>query len=250
MSTIKAVRATITLGDIELDVFQLPDGKYFLSVMQLAESIGISHKRFAEFRELKLAQSLYPEGFRMAEKVKVEGGTKPVSIISLDDVSKYWTLAAFQTQNQIAIALLAASQTEALERRADNAFNVIRTEKERNERFVTRRDGILSRHFWTDCIEHYCKTHEVSDNYKKFVYIHVSDYLNKALFGMNSKQLLEHYDLISGSPRDYFPSETLKLIDTIEKATAVRVDKNDVCPKQALKDVVGMLGIEPDLTLL
>jgi hypothetical protein len=86
MTTIKATRATITLGNIELDVFQMPDGKYFLSLYQIAESIEISHKRIAEFRELKLAQTLYPEGFRVAEKIKVEGGTKPVSMISLDDV--------------------------------------------------------------------------------------------------------------------------------------------------------------------
>lgn len=92
---IKAIRATITLGDAEFDVYQLPDGKYFLSIMQIAESIEIPHQRFAEFRELKLAQSLYPEGIQKAEKCKVEGGTKPVSMISLDDVSKYWTLAAF-----------------------------------------------------------------------------------------------------------------------------------------------------------
>jgi hypothetical protein len=64
----------------------MPDGKYFLSLSQIAESVGISHKRIAQFRELKLAQTLYPEGFRESEKIKVAGGTKPVSMISLDDV--------------------------------------------------------------------------------------------------------------------------------------------------------------------
>ena len=141
-TTIKATRATILLGDIELDVFQLPDGKYFLSLTQIAESIDLDKKRLSELRELKLAQSLYFEGFRKSENVKVEGGTKPVSMISLDDVSKYWTLAAFQTQNLKAISLLAASQAEALERRADAAFNVIRSEEERNQRHIIRRDSI------------------------------------------------------------------------------------------------------------
>jgi hypothetical protein len=96
--TIKAIKATITLGDIDLDVFQLPDGKYFLSLTQVAETIDMPLKRMSEIRELNLAKTLYPEGFRMSETVKVEGGTKPVSMISLDDVSKYWTLAAFQTR--------------------------------------------------------------------------------------------------------------------------------------------------------
>jgi hypothetical protein len=248
--TTKATRATITLGDIELDVFQLPDGKYFLSLTQVAESIGIPLKRMSEIRELNMAQTLYPEGFSLSEKVKVEGGTKPVNIISLDDTSKYWTLAAFQTQNLKAMALLAASQTEALERRADTAFGKVRDEEERNQRLITRRDSILNRTFWTDCIEDYIKSHDVSDNYKKFIYINVSDYLNKALFGLTSKQLREHYGCGDYSPRDWLPSSTLKLVETVEKATAVRVKKTDSCPKQAIKDVVSLLGIEPDTNLL
>ncbi len=204
----------------------------------------------SEIRELKLAQTLYPQGFQEAEKIKVQGGTKPVSIITLDDVSKYWTLAAFQTQNVKAIALLAASQSEALERRADAAFGVMREEEERNARFVTRRDSIISRHFWTDCIDRYCKTHEVSDNYRRWVYLNVSDYLNKALFGMKSKEIRQHYDIGENSPRDYFPTETLKIVETIEKATALRVKMTDSCPKQAIKDVVALLGVEADKMLL
>jgi hypothetical protein len=242
MTTIKATRATITLGNIELDVFQMPDGKYFLSLYQIAESIEISHKRIAEFRELKLAQTLYPEGFRVAEKIKVEGGTKPVSMISLDDVSKYWTIAAFQTQNAIAMSLLAASQAEALERRADAAFNVIRTEEERNQRHIIRVDGIVSRHFWTDVIDQYLRTHEVSDNYKRFIYVNVSDAVNKAILGTTAKKYRDMNDIPEdASLRDYLNTDQLKQIDTIEKAAGMRVLKNDLCPKQALKDVIGLI---------
>jgi hypothetical protein len=40
-------------------------------------------------------------------------------------------------------------------------------------------------------------------------------------------------------------SRTLKLIDTIENAAATRVLETDVEPKQAIKDVIHLLGIEP-----
>lgn len=190
MSAIKAVRATITLGDIDLDVYQLPNGKYFLSLTQIAETLSVKHSRLAQFRELDLAQTLYPQGFADDGFVRIDGTTKNVKIISLDDVSKYWTIAAFQNKNLQAIALLAASQTEALERRADTAFNIIRSEEERNQRFIARKDGILQRHFWTDCIKWWLDNNpQVSENTRKFIYPQVSDRLNRALFGMSAAQI-------------------------------------------------------------
>jgi hypothetical protein len=242
MTTTKASRAVITLGDIQLDVFQLPDGKYFLSLTQVAESIDVPLKRMSRIRELKLAQTLYPEGFRMSPSVKVEDGTKPVQMISLDDVSKYWTVSACHYQNGTAMALLAASQAEALERRADKAFDVQRTEEEYNQRLVIRRDGIVSRFFWTDVIDEYIRTHEVSDNYRRFIYHHVSDMVNKAVLGMTAKQFRESQGLPDGiTTRDYCTTEQLKQIDTIEKAAGMRVKRDDMCPKQALKDVISLI---------
>ena len=202
-------------------------------------------KRYIEKTTSKLAQQHIPQGFHSIEKIKIEGENKTFNGISLTDVFNFWLLFTMEG-NRKALALVAACGVEALERRADNAFGVLRTEQERNERFVTRRDSILSRTFWTDVIEDYTKTHEVSDNYRRFVYNNVSDYLNRSLFGKSSKEIREHYNIGNYSPRDYFPSQTIKLVDTIEKATGVRVKNNNVDPKQALKDVVSMLGIEPD----
>jgi hypothetical protein len=79
------------------------------------------------------------------------------------------------------------------------------------------------------------------------VYVNVSDSVNRALFGKSAKQVREHYGLRPGdSIREFLPTESLKLIDTIEKASGVMVQNNDICPKQAIKDVVALLGIEPD----
>jgi hypothetical protein len=235
--TTKAIRATIKLGDIELDVFQLPDGKYFLSLTQVAETIDMPLKRMSQIRELKLTQTLYPEGFRMSETVKVEGGTKPVSMISLDDVSKYWTLAAFQTQNPKAMALLAASQTEALERRADAAFNVIRSEVERNERLEARIKGKVARRFLTDAIKDYIDRHsDLSDNYKKFVYSNCSDCLNKIIFGAKAKQAKEFYSVPEHSLlRNHIPVAALRELELTEEMAKRLIDERDLEPLEAVK---------------
>jgi hypothetical protein len=234
--TIKAVRATITLGDIDLDVYQLPDGQYFLSLTQVAETIDMPLKRMSEIRELKMVQTLYPQGFRMSETVKVEGGTKPVTIISLDDVSKYWTLAAFQTQNAKAMSLLAASQAETLERRADHAFGAIRDEKERNDRLAARTKGKVARRSLTDAIQDYTESHEVSDNYKRWIISNCSDHLNKIILGAKAKQAKKFYQLPENSLlRNHIPVDALRELELAEEMASRLIEERDMEPLEAVK---------------
>jgi hypothetical protein len=243
-STVKAVRATITLGDIEIEVYQLPCGKYIWGATHITNAIGIRHSRVAEICATKQAQSLASKGIGVAD-------FSSISVIT--DIGKgkgystevayfVWQYEAFKG-NELAAALVFASGVEVLERRADAAFGKIRTEQERNERFIIRRDGIVSRHFWTDCIDAYCRSNEVSDNYKKWVYIQVSDMVNKSILGMTAKAYRESLGLPEGiSTRDYLDTEQLKQIDTIEKAAGMRVKRDGLCPKQALKDIISLIG--------
>jgi hypothetical protein len=248
MTTTKAVRATITLGDIELDVFQLPDESYRYSLTQAFISIANedydtkqASKRYIEICNSKKAQHLAVPTLQTYEKTKIEGENQVVKLISQADVMSFWAMAAFLGHSK-AFGLIVACGIEALERRADAAFNVKRTEEEYNQRLVIRRDGIISRYFWTDVIDEYLRTHEVSNNYKRFIYIHVSDMVNNAVLGMTAKQFRESQGLPDGiTTRDYCTTAQLKQIDTIENAAAMRVKKNDVCPKQALKDVISLI---------
>jgi hypothetical protein len=280
-STQKAVRATINLGGIQLNVFQLPDGSYGFSSTEIADILGLtSHRRvrqiltsaamkantIAVLSANKTAQyeadqeitqkqpkandsiaikpDIFDENSLNIARVSADVGI--VNFIPLNLLMLVVNYEAYKNDNQRAQAILQASLAEAIERRADSAFNIQRAEQERNERFATRYDGILSRNFWTDTIDSYCKTHEVSDNYRKFIYINVSDIVNKALFGLTSKQLREYYDLPNNrSVRDMLPSDTLKDVDMLEKAAARRVENTGSCPKQALKDMIALIGFEP-----
>jgi hypothetical protein len=241
---IKATRATITLGDIELDVFQLPDGSYRWSANQITKAIDIRHSRVAQISASNQAQSLIGERFQVAHfsptKLKCDDSGN-ISGYTTEVAFFVWQYESYKG-NILAQALVFASGVEVLERRADAAFNVIRTEEERNQRHIIRVDGIVSRHFWTDVIDQYLRTHEVSDNYKRFIYINVSDAVNKAILGTTAKKYREMNDIPEdASLRDYLNTDQLKQIDTIEKAAGMRVLKNDLCPKQALKDVIGLI---------
>lgn len=245
-STVKAAKATILLGNIELDCLQFPDGSYHFFINQLNEELGI---KASDSTGKKYLQPLLEANPNRVNKASVEGIKSHLKTLSIDLVSEaigiYATLG-----NQKCIAVAIACISEALERRADKAFNVIRTEQEINERFKTRQLSILSRTFWTDCIDAYVKRRGLDDGYSKFIYANVSNYLNKALFGKTSKEIRDYYGVGNNSPRDYFPSETLRCVEAIERATALRVLNTNSEPLQALKDVVAYLGYtEPTMPL-
>jgi hypothetical protein len=77
--TIKAVRATITLGDIDLDVFQLPDGSYGYTYEWLGTVIGrdksILSNKNSPFCLYSLNKSLSKEALTN-QRVSVEGISK------------------------------------------------------------------------------------------------------------------------------------------------------------------------------
>ena len=239
-NTVKAVRATITLGDVELNVFQLPCGKYQISQSQACDIVSKPAKRMVQLSRSEAGQSLLALGFEKGLKTSVEG-SKPVTLVSIEVAFQFWVLE-LAIGNTEALALVLACGIESIERRADAAFRVVRTEQERNERFAIRRDGIVSRNFWTDCIDAYMATHDVSDNYKRWIYVQVSDMVNKAILGVPAKAFRESLGLPeSVSTRDYLTSSQLRHIRGVEEAAAMRCKRDDLCPKQALKDVISLV---------
>ncbi len=129
----KAKRRTIHLGDIPLEVFQLPSGEYKLSQTQAAEAIEKDERSFREFLGSKSPEALPYKGFESA-KLAVEDSNVPINPIPVRLAIAYWTKESL-ARNVISIRLLAACAVETIERRADKAFGVQRTEDEYNQRF-------------------------------------------------------------------------------------------------------------------
>jgi hypothetical protein len=118
MTRIKATRATITLGDINLDVLQFPDGSYHLFINQLNEKLGI---KASDSTGKKYLQPLMDKDPKRVNQASVDGIKSNLKTLSLGLVSEAIKIYA-ELGNQKCIAIAIACLSEALERRADAAF--------------------------------------------------------------------------------------------------------------------------------
>jgi hypothetical protein len=222
---IKAVRAKIKLGDIELDVFELPDGDYRLSAKQITDAIGIRHSRVAEICATEQGQSLIHQGIQVADFTKISSDVGNISGYSIQAAMFVWQYEAAKG-NTKAFALINACLVETIERRADSAFGVQRSEDERNQRLKARIKGKIERRNLTDWIKHYIDSHDVSDNYKKFIYANCSDAVNQRILGCKAKQARGHYQLGKKDLlRDKVPAKALKEIQFVEEMASRLIDQ-------------------------
>jgi hypothetical protein len=64
--SIKATRATVTLGPLTIDGFMLPDGSYRMSQTQAAECIGKARQGMSDFLKTKAFDRLLGEAGGMS----------------------------------------------------------------------------------------------------------------------------------------------------------------------------------------
>ena len=140
----KAQRATVQIGMLSVDGFQMPDGSYRMSIAGAAEAVGLIRRNAFEFLRSKAAKQLLGEGFTGSiSEVEVESspgqsrGQTRIQAIPLAVVSKYWLWQAYRG-NKPAFALVDALLEESLERRFDAAFGVERSESDRNALLAQR----------------------------------------------------------------------------------------------------------------
>jgi hypothetical protein len=149
-TTTKAIRATIKLGGIELDVFQLPDGSYRYSKTDIEASLGYEPTRraYRDFLKSKDAKALKAKELS-GGNTTLKYMSKTYTLVTQEEVTLFWGFQA-QNGNQEAFALIMSCVSEALERRADNAFGILRSEQERNAWFSQRMSSKLYRRAFTD----------------------------------------------------------------------------------------------------
>jgi hypothetical protein len=142
MTETKATRATVTIGNLAIEGFMLPDGGYRMSQTQAAESVGLTERNAREFLQSKALKSLMGEGYTPQiseiepDESQGRGGSR-INAVPIEVVSKYWLWQVLRG-NKKALALVDALTTETIERRFDAAFGVSRTEQERNDRLTAR----------------------------------------------------------------------------------------------------------------
>ena len=57
---VKAIQATIKIGDVEIDCYQMPAGEYRMSKIQACNVVNLDHRRFAQIFKSKHLQSILP----------------------------------------------------------------------------------------------------------------------------------------------------------------------------------------------
>jgi hypothetical protein len=132
----KAKKAAINLGELILEVFQLPDGTYRLSQPQVAEAVGEDENSFREFLRSKAPEALPYKRFK-AVKFSTSEGRGKINATPIKAANAYWKYQ-YRQNNRMAAALIDACMEESIERRADKAFGMQQSEEEYNQRFATR----------------------------------------------------------------------------------------------------------------
>ena len=232
MTTIKAVRATINLGDIELDVFQLPDNEYRLSQTQVEQAVEKPERSFRDFLASKAPEAIPHKQFRSG-KIHIEGNNVKVSAIPVEVAMAFWAKEA-RVGNLKAQAIAIACMIETIERRADAAFGKQRSLEEYNERLKRK----IARRTLTDSIKAYLERHsEVSDNYRTWIYKNVTDAIYRAVFSMDAKKLAEALKCNKDEIRDNLDQFCVSRIVWIEESVCQQIDL-DFEPQDAVKRVV------------
>ena len=159
--SIRATRALVQIGSLEVDGFMLPDGSYRMSLTQTAECVGKPARSTFDFLRSKAIKRLLSQAggsfdFLPSDTVSAissdtytveqflvdigaqgsQGQTR-IRGVPLEIVILYWHWESFRGNKQ-AFFLVTGLAVESLERRFDNAFGVSRTETERNERLSQR----------------------------------------------------------------------------------------------------------------
>ena len=217
----KASVTEIDFGFAKIEGLMLSNGSYAVSGVQANNVLKFATHPNYIVRSLK---SLLGEEFEPITS-KTETSNKGVTVITTSQFAKL-VIQLTKRGNEIAAAFAEALVEEGIERRFDIAFKKVVEEEIRNARLKARIEGILHRNFWTDAIDKYLDTHEVSADYLRFIYPNVSNVVNLGVFGMKAQELREKLKLKPNqATRDHIPPEALPEIAFIEKYAGTLVKK-------------------------
>lgn len=234
MTTTNAKRATIKLGNIELDAFQMPDGSYRYSYELLATILerdkSILSDKKSPYNIKKLTGNQETN-----LKVKLDGIGYSYNSITQEDFGKA-LLRLVKLGCTKADTYAEAIIEESLEKRANAAFDVVSTLEEENAKTAQRIKNKVVRRTLTDAIRDYTIRHESSENYIRFIYANCSDYLNEIILGAKAKQAKEFYDLPKHSLlRNHIPVKALRELELVEEFASRLIDERDIEPLEAVK---------------
>lgn len=232
-------RKNILLGDIELEVFRLPDGTYQLSQTQVAKAVEKPETSTRQFLASQSPYALPHKDFRPV-KSKVEGENHVVNLIPVEVAVAYW-LKETLSGNILAAATLAACAVEAIQRRADREFGVQTSEQEYNQKLAEFRSaGKVSRSRLTDAIQSYIAKNKVKGIKAELLICNTTKKINKLLFGKTAKQIQQEGG--KSATRDNLDIFQLRDVENLENAACALIETKNYHPDRAVESAYGLLA--------
>ncbi|NEP79205.1 MAG: hypothetical protein F6K39_14170 [Okeania sp. SIO3B3] len=141
----KAVKATIYLGEIPLNVYQTDDVNYHLDIKSVTGAIAEENTDIERFIKGKSELASRFKGYNLNRfpMFWVQGDEVIIRSIPVPLAISYWHYRS-KNRNKKADAIVQACMIESIERRADSAFKVQRTESEYNQIFSENYEEILA----------------------------------------------------------------------------------------------------------
>lgn len=249
----------ITIGGQTVKAYRMPNGDYRWSMRGASEAVG-----FGEYWLRDTLRAGGPARVRLVEYgfvgdiLKTHGtGVIEPHLISSADFTAIIVYAARAGRPQ-GWALLIASMQETLERRADYAFGVIRSEEEYRQKFEYRYASILLNKDlraaigeWLeekgeDFVREYCRKHNIHGG-KRAVYAYTLGQINKKVFGAYKKEINGLLDLPAyQTPKDSVHVLQLQRMTQLEELGAKYIRKKGVDPVEAIDQAAEVLMIDPE----
>jgi len=244
-NTVKAKVAQIDFGFTKVEGLMLPDGSYGIGVPQLAEMFQYNQNVASRDFKRLLGGDFSPS------KCSTELGKQKINIVTLKTAKKIIKALA-KKGNETADSFLDAILEEGLERRFDRAFDQKVEEEERNERLKARVEGKQVRLKLTDAIKWYIENFGdlLSENERKFLYVHVSNSINMALFGRSASKIKKDWNLGKNDLiRDYLEPDELRLYEQAEDTVCRLIyrtvnSEGQPKPKEIAKNVGERLALD------
>lgn len=117
-----AKKTVINYGSELLEVFQLPDTSYELSMTQVTEAIDKPNRSFIEFLAGKSMEALPYKDYKFSDRL-TEGAGRPIKGVPIKIACAYWVYWCAK-DNIKARALLAAGAEHVIVQLADKAFGI------------------------------------------------------------------------------------------------------------------------------
>ncbi len=227
---VKARRATIDIGGITINVYQLPDGSYRLAGRNVTDVIGEPNNSLIRWAGVKSLKAL-PSADSSLIQIQADTGESfiPVSII---DALNFWGEMGFEKKNQLAKALVLACAAETIERRADRVFHIQRAEADYDAALKVRVGSIRHRKEFAKEIQDFCDRKEAKSDGDQWAIKNATDRIYRILIGADSKRLREIHGLPpSTNIREWLHEsgqvDALDLLSAVETFAAIRVSRGE-----------------------